>query len=340
MAKSKLEQSIEDDEKALKAEQDAATPEAEEEIEETVETVETKGEEDEKANRSDDAGDEPEEVEEDAKPGQGDEGEKEKEAVGEGQLGTGGSGVLETEAAPKNEDWARIRRENARLKAQAAAASAKPAEAPKVQQAAPVDPEPDKSVDMDSWRDWKIRQQDRKLAEVENWTTRQRQQQEEAQTYQQAGQELNGYIENFKKIAPDTQAVLDHAAARLKQSFKDINPDMSDLEVNAAFGKYVLQHAGSALKRGEDPAEALYQMALDRFGRPAAAKKEVETQAKPKVDLKRVDASRRKSATPLVGGGQGSENTALTKAGVASMSLAEFAQVDPKTLAMLEGEAD
>lgn len=332
MAKSKLEKSIEDTAKLAEEEvkANAAPEETEEPEEETVKTLETKekpdedGSHDDQGNGKEQAGEEKEEGE-----GNGSKPEDGKTAEDPGKA----EEVLDPKEA------AFLRRENRRLKARAEAAAVKPAVAEAPVKAQPVDPMPDRSIDPDGYRDWKDRQIDAKLERIDKFTEDQRKQQETAETYQKAGAELNGYVETFSKEVPDAKAVLGHAGARWKQSFKDIHPRMSDVEIDAAFGKFALTQAAEALNRGEDPAESLYNMAVERYGRPAAPEKPRQAE-KPKPNLARIDASRRKSATPLNGGGQGSENMTLTKAAVAAMPLHEFAQVDEKTLRMLEGEAD
>lgn len=330
MAKSKLEKSIEETAKLAEAEEKEAIAEPEEKVEEIVEPPkEEKPNED---GSDDDQGDGKEQAEQEKEDGEGK---------------GGGDGEAEKPPEIKDEvldpkEAAFLRRENRRLKARAEAVATKPAvaEAPVVRKE-PEDPMPDRSLDPDGYRDWKDRQLDAKLDRIDKFTEGQRKEKEQAETYQRAGAELNGYVETFSKEVPELKAVLNHAAGRWKQSFKDINPKISDVEVEAAFGKFALMQAAEALNRGEDPAESLYNMALERYGRPAAPVKETPKQPeKQKINLARIDASRRKSATPLQGGGQGSENMTLTKAAVAAMPLHEFAQIDERTLRQLEGEPD
>lgn len=328
MPKSKLEQSMEDDEKTLAAES------AQEEKEETVEEIESKEDpqpeekDNEEANRTDDAGHEQEEGEqekpEDGKPEDGKEGDGKSE------------GEKEQVLEPKNEDWARIRRENKAMKERLAAASAKPVEERK---AVVTDPEPNRAEDPDAWRDWKIAQQDRELARLTPAVT----EWQKAKDYQEAGAEIDMHVSRFVKEVPDAKDVLQNAAQNVLRSIKVLNPKMSDVQVQAEYGKIIIKEAVYAHQHGLDIGQHLYDTAVEQFGRPEPVKPAAEKTngvVKPKPNLGKIDASRRKSATSLVGGGQGSESTALTKAAVAAMSLSEFANVDPKTLAMLEGEAD
>lgn len=350
MPKSKLEQSIENDEKALAAEEKSEASEGEatvEEIEETIEDAEEKseGKDDkkvekqtkEKGDGEDDNTDDSGSEDEKSKTGGGEEGKSEE--AGNVSKDTG-EGEKEAVLAADIKGEAYLKRENRRLKAQLAA---KPSLERSAEAKTVTDPEPNRGEDPDAWRDWKIRDQDKKLASLEPAVQEWRQ----AQDYQKAGEELNGYISAFSKEVTDCKTVLDNAAGQIMRSFKVLNPTWSETQVQAAFGKYVITQGAIALSKGIDPAEWLYDKAIEQFGRPEPAKAVAAdsktsngSNGKTKPNLAKIDASRRKSATPLIGGGQGSENTALTKAGVAAMPLHEFALVDPKVLEQLEMEAD
>lgn len=96
--------------------------------------------------------------------------------------------------------------------------------------------------------------------------------------------------------------------------------------------EYIIGVAAKAARDGENPAKAIYSLSKEKFG---YAKVETKESA-PKKDLKKIDANRRKSASPLQAGGR-SGSVSLTKESAADMSLAEFAKLTNAQLREIEG---
>jgi hypothetical protein len=97
--------------------------------------------------------------------------------------------------------------------------------------------------------------------------------------------------------------------------------------------------ASQAHKAGLNPAEEIYSIAIERFGyQPKKADESAGVEkAKPvssKPNLSVIAANKKRSATGLAGGGQGSGG--LTAADVQNMSNAEFSRLTATQLRELE----
>ena len=86
-------------------------------------------------------------------------------------------------------------------------------------------------------------------------------------------------------------------------------------------------------------------MAIERFGytkaqskaRPNAQEEEFTREPVQKSNLKAVNSNKRRSASPLSGGGRGGDIPVTLENAANEMTLGEFASLDPSVIAQLEG---
>ncbi len=243
-----------------------------------------------------------------------------------------------------NAEWALQRRKMKQL----AEAEAKIAELEKkAQEAAHIKPvedvEPNKAEDYDGWLDWKLKQVDKKTQElaekahkIEQITEAQAKAKEQELIWRQAAKELISYEETFQKEQPDYEAVTRNGYEQLLKSYLNVEPWLSKEEAGAKVADFVMRFAAQAEISGVNPAKALYDYALSKFGSPQAQKEDVQT--KQKTDLGKIDRNMKRSASPLAGGGAGSGGQ-ITLESLNTMSNGELLNLDPSILRRLEQQA-
>ena len=195
-----------------------------------------------------------------------------------------------------------------------------------------TDPEPDKGEQYEEWLEWKDRTIEAKVTKVSEWQKKQESQQEQQNIWNGAVKEFQGFEAAFQKNTPDYEAAASHMKDRLADSYKLVNPNLTQQQVDSQVSNYILRNAAAAAQDGYNPAESLYNQAKERFG---FTKPEVAV--KRKTDLKKIDANRRKSASPLQSGGQTNSNHVSIES-IAGMSMSEFAKLTPSQLRELESQ--
>lgn len=260
--------------------------------------------------------------------------------------------------------WAKLRREKRELEAQLKTAKGQP---PAAQEKSPEvakkadgkpaeDAEPDKAKDPQAWRDWKDRQRDAELAELRNFRDSQTKQQEETKVYTQAIGEYNQIRDDYIKVNPDFIPAFNHGFESYAKSIKMVRPDLTNPQITAWVDKELLKFAGECVGKGLNPAEEIYDMAIERFGYVPKSAAEVakdesdEPEAEsegtklpvgvrqketPRPNLKAIADTRKRAASPLIGGGQSGKG-ALTKEAAANMTLGEMIDLQPKDWEELE----
>ena len=220
------------------------------------------------------------------------------------------------------------------------------------------DPEPNKAANPQAWNEWRIRALEKtitdKIAPIEK-------------TYQVteeqrvANERISGAVNEFKQIRdeyiqknPDFVPAFTHGYNKVTEAYALMNPSWSKERIVKEADWQMLQFASDCARKGINPAEALYDLSIERFGyKPGQAKAAKETRAqpraqeaqddaepapqreKPRADLRTIDRNRKRSVTPLARGGQ-SGSSRLTKESVANMTNGELLNLDPADWDALE----
>jgi hypothetical protein len=276
--------------------------------------------------------------------------------------------VKEPEEKPpaSNAEWAKLRREAreakaelARLKAVQVApsvpatptAETKPAD----KAAAPETPkEPDKNTNYQEWLEWKIAQADNTIAEqskftkeLGEWRTKQENTEREQAAIRADVEAFTTIEQRYIEKNPDYSAATDFARDTYFKALKLAQPQATEAQINWAIDNEILGYARTWAKQGLDPAEEFYSMAQERFGytpKTSEAEEEPQEERAParrpveRPNLKTIANNKRRSASPLSGGGQGGA-LPLTMESVADMDMGEFSRLTPAQLAALEAEA-
>lgn len=167
----------------------------------------------------------------------------------------------------------------------------------------------------------------KRLAEVEQQTTKVSQSMETAALNQQELQQLGSFMgqseAEFRKTKPDYDAAIDHVVqARARElSFYGLTP----AQIQATIAEEATDIVRAAVAQGRDPAELGYQIALTRGYVPKAAE---QTQEKPngsggaQAVLDAIEKA--KAAGKSLGSGGGAASPNLTAEAVAALSPDEF----------------
>jgi hypothetical protein len=209
---------------------------------------------------------------------------------------------------------------------------------------AAVRPPPRAALSRRRSHEWKLDQQDKALADTSKWRTDNQKEAEKQTVIRNAIEEFTGIEQSYKGQNPDYLNAISHARNKYADSIKTLYPKMTDSQINTAIDHEILKFASECSQKGLNPAEELYDMAIERFGYAKQAPK-VEEPAKPepkaekrpdlKPDLRVVSNNKKRSATPLAGGGRGG-SIPLTKEMADDLTLGEFSKLTPDQIAALE----
>lgn len=195
-------------------------------------------------------------------------------------------------------------------------------------------PEPDKAENYEAWLEWrneKLEYQINHLGEKFETVSKKIEQEEQAERqrrlYEGAANEISQYEAEYRKVVPDYDTVTQNAYQNLLSAYETIG--IPRQEAAGHIAKQVLDISAAAYRKGISPAEAIYDYCVERFGRP------VQKEEKPAANLKKIEETKRRSATGLSSGGQSGSPT-LTIDAAAELSLGEFAKLDSATLRRLE----
>jgi hypothetical protein len=227
--------------------------------------------------------------------------------------------------------------------AKADAVAQTPAAAPAAQTAlANDDPEP-ADKDSNAWLKWKVRQQDKVISQITERETQTRGQQEITSRVRGAINEFRSIRDDYVKKNPDFVPAFQFAYNKHAELMKLDHPTWTPQQIVRELDWKLLQAAGSYAKEGINPAEALYDLAIETYGYVpnSGGKTETESSAtgvatqRPRTDLRTIDSNRRRSATGLTSGGS-SGSIKLTKEAVAKMTNGELLNLSEEDWKQLE----
>lgn len=345
MALSELEKSMEEDAKALAAlanggeEESAPEPEAEDSAE----------------GEDEDAGEGEGTAKPAEKPANDAKADEEEEPKDDVKPDAAAFAKARREKRAKEAENAQLRKELEELRAARTAPVQSTVAQPTAKVDAIVDAEPNKATDYEAWLEWKDRQIEAKnaaleadLGDIKKWRNEQETQTKEQNQFQAAVTEFLDIENKYRQSNPDYGNAIGFAVNKYREAAKVMYPDKTEAQIVEAIDKQMLQQAAVFASKGLNPAEELYDLAIERFGyvpKSAAAEEETTdteaqvtqqtrpTPAKPKLAV--INANKKKSASPLSGGGQAGSSQ-LTAEDLDNMSNAQFAALTPAQLRELE----
>ena len=251
--------------------------------------------------------------------------------------------------------------QKAALEAQLAELRKAPAEQPKKEAVVSevkkdevsADPEPNKLDNYEEWLEWKDRQSAKlaleatkiaretadQVKEINDWRESQRKAAEYSNIVSAAVQEFTQIENDYRAKNPDYGNAMEYGRREYGRALKLLNPQLTEKQVEQELDKQMLMFAAEAKARGLNPAEELYDTAIERFGyQPNQGGSQTEVAAKPvakRPSLSVIQANKKRSASPLSGGGQGG-SASITAADLENMTNAEFSRLSAAQLRALE----
>lgn len=260
--------------------------------------------------------------------------------------------VVEAKPEPKVDDNAARQRweaaqakkeaEEARKEAERYKKELEEAKKPKVEVSADV--EPNKAENYEAWLEWKQAKIEKEAKEAKELAAKatetfeaQKKKGEEVQQYNAAVEEFLTLESEFKAKTPDYEQAAKHLEKRVKDSFQTLYPQLQGKQLDQAVAAQILQWAGEYARAGQPVMESLYALNKERFGY-APAPVEAKEEPKPKVDLKAVEANKKRSATGQYAGGEGGAQDPTLES-IGSMTIAQFSKLTPAQRAALKEQS-
>lgn len=243
-----------------------------------------------------------------------------------------------------NQAFARLRAEKKTLERQLEAARRSSQGLPAQQQPvkadpateAKADPEPNKQENYESWLEWQIRQQNKTLNEVKEWKETNTRQAQQQQTYKEAIEELGKLAVEFAADKPNYNQVAEFFQQKIKDGLSVLYPSATPQQIAQATAQQIMSLAGQYARQGLNPVEEMYDLAVNKYGyQDPDPELETQTDTKPKIDLNKVEQSKKRSATSLKAGGRNG-SLALSLDNVGEMSIADFSKLTPEQRAELK----
>lgn len=230
-------------------------------------------------------------------------------------------------------DHAKERREKKKrediLASELATANARIAELqkPREEAKAASDPEPDKAEDPQAWNEWKIRHQDKELADLKGWAQEERTAAQSKNLREAAINQLNGFEAEVARANPDYGQAKSYYATMLATSMKMLSPNMTNQQLSVAVENAMIQRAGHYMREGhENPVDAMYQEAKAWGFQPKASEEAADKEIKP--DLSKIAANKARNSGMAGANGRGG-SAEITPKAAATMTNAEFARLKP-----------
>ncbi len=251
---------------------------------------------------------------------------------------------VEPEKAPEEAkktpaQWAQERREAvaaARLAKDLEASEAKIQALEQGKDQPSVDAEPNKLDDPQAWTEWKLRNNEKELAEtrkkvdkLDNWTEEQTKKKQAEDLHNRALNEVQMYEAEVRHANPDYDQARSYYANMLAASMKIVNPSISNDQLVTAVNNRMMSRAAELLNQGHaNPVKAMYEEAKNLGYRPAIESNndngKEEKVVKP--DLAKVASNRSRNAGTAGAQGDGGRGE-ITLAYAAGLTNAEFSKL-------------
>lgn len=212
--------------------------------------------------------------------------------------------------------------------------NAQPKPSPQAKPDEPIGPEPNKEESYEAWLEWNIRtlqnevKETKRAAEVENVT-------------RAAFKAFQDYEAEVIPENPDYLEAVRYGRQIYTAALRLQHPKATPDQLNALVNQQILLFAADADAEGVNPAAALYDYIVAEMGYKPTAKGDTQSEApdagaKPKKpDLDTIAKNKKRSASPLAGGGS-SDSTITLERATKEMTWADLGKLTPEQLRQLE----
>lgn len=188
------------------------------------------------------------------------------------------------------------------------------------------DIEPDRLVDPDAHNDWKFRQQEKKIKELESRLVGREKTLEEIEQERQisrAERDFMGFEQAFASTVPDYEAATKHMTGVIYQSYRTIHPYDTHEQIAEKTKMHILSLAGAKLREGYDnPVAELYNMARSMGYNPKPIVKEEQSPEPKGPDLSVISANKKRTVS--IGNGGSRSDAAITVEQALAMPVGQF----------------
>lgn len=150
---------------------------------------------------------------------------------------------------------------------------------------------------------------------------------EQERIINQAKRQFDMIVSDYKRSQPDYDEAVTFAMEKERANLKNLYPDAPDYLIQQTLDNDLLKRAGFYHQRGYNPAEAIYAHIVDYYG---YSKKDPESKANTKPDLKLVEKNKQKTQT-LSGKGASGKQT-MTASALEQLSLDELEKQSPEEI--------
>jgi hypothetical protein len=223
------------------------------------------------------------------------------------------------------------------------------------------DLEPNKTTNYEEWLEWRDRQVEKaaieakagveeigkSLKEIKEWRESQQEKIRRDAIVDAAVSEFVEIEDAYKKENPDYANAVDFGRKEYGKAIRMRDWDKTPAQIEAELDHMMLMFASQAKSKGLNPAEEIYDLAIERFGyTPKTKQQEAEAEdngqtedlpPKKKTNLSKIQENKKRSISGLASG-SGTSGT-LTAADIDNMSNAEFSRLTPSQLRELEAAA-
>jgi len=234
--------------------------------------------------------------------------------------------------------FARMRRENAALKRQAAEAQAQAQAYTQAQAQAynqqfqrteqVATTEPDQQKDFGNWLVWNNKEVQRELAELRSWHDNAQKKANEQNVWDSAVQKFSSLEAEFKTTVDDYDEVSEFMKNKFIEGVRIDNPFLSQEELSAKVREKVLTRSIQYHQDGLNPVEEIYHSAKEHYGYVAKVEAAADDQ-RLRPDLNKVSANRKRNAGTAGAAGRGAIPE-LTREAASKMPVWEFALLSPE----------
>ena len=209
---------------------------------------------------------------------------------------------------------------------------------------ADIGAEPDKDKDLAGWLVWDAQARRIELNEFKERAAAQDRQAKLNEGVAQAVRHTNSLIDSYKKENPDFENAYTHGRQAYKNGLKMLDPNATDQQIENKIKWEEIQLAIKCEKEGTKLGDVMYDMAITRFGYdPDAAPGEgtgarqpgAGTPPAPRPNLRVISNNKRRSASPMEGGGQRAPGR-ITLERAADMTMEELQNLPAEDWAWLK----
>lgn len=195
---------------------------------------------------------------------------------------------------------------------------------------------PNKEEDPAAYLEYKIQEVERKASDLDKWRAQREAEEAEKHQKEEFKQALSQLIDEHKKTSPEYDSAISHLGNELLTSIKKLNPKLGDAQIAQKAEEWIFDQSVVAAQQGINPGAYFEYLAKNHYGyvKPQEQPKPAEA-VKLKPDLTKVAANRQKSPGMAAAAGGGSPKEVSIEDAV-NMPMDKFASMTAEEIKRLD----